>query len=305
MRPRPLQRTVALFSGGVDAMAMLRENRRLVPLDHPNSIRDVVYGFGTNPRDFDEGVEVPRRRASYEAQARRIEALGRRLDFTTIRLDTNVIRLHPSVWPFYEAGNSAAFLAPLVASPSYVSNALIASDGEGGIVQTPHGSHPLLDVHYSTGAVRVHHVQPQITRMAKLGLIADWEPAYDTLQVCHGWLAPPPEVVNCGMCEKCVLTMVGLVAWKALPRFTTFAHDDVTPEMIDAIRLRQPYTYMTMPDLLAGLERVGRDDLLRAIQVQVDRLTESRWGKFKRQTRGSIKKRFELRRGESAPPAHG
>ncbi len=300
LRPRSEPRAVALFSGGVDAMAMLRENRRLVPLDHPHAIRTVVCAFGYAPLDLPGGVEDPLRRVRYEAQCRRLEALGERVGFTLVRLDTNVLCLHPSLQPFLEAAFSAAFLAPLVASPSYVSDALIASIGEGGRVQAPHGSHPMLDIHYSTGAVRVHHMQPQLSRTDKLGLIADWEPAYDTLQVCHGRRAPPPETVNCGMCDKCVRTMVGLLGLKALPRFTTFPQDDVTPEMIDAIRVKPPYYYLTMSDLLAGLERVGRDDLVRAIQAQVERLTETRWARQTRRWRRSLAKRFGRLRAPGA-----
>jgi hypothetical protein len=293
VRPGSKSRAVALFSGGVDALAMLRENRRLVPLDHPHSIRTVVYAFGFSFLDRPDGVEDPRMRARYEAQARRMEALGERLGFTLVRLDTNVLRLDArNREAFYETGCSAAFLAPLVASPGYVTDALIASDGEGGRVHTPHGSHPLLDIHYSTGAVRVHHTQPQVTRTDKLGLIADWEPAYDMMQVCFGSPDLPPETVNCGKCEKCIRTMVGLVAWNALPRFTAFPHDDVTPEMIDAIRIRQAYVYITMPDLLARLESVGRNDLVRAIHDQIKRVTEGRWAQRRRSWRKSIAKRL-------------
>jgi hypothetical protein len=295
VRPGSKSRAVALFSGGVDALAMLRENRRLVPRDHPHSIRTVVYAFGFSFLDRPDGVEDPRMRARYEAQARRLEVLGERVGFTLVRLDTNVRRLDPSREPFHEAAHSAAFLAPLVASPSYVSDALIASAGEGGPVQTPHGSHPMLDIHYATGAVRVHHMQPQVSRTDKLGMIADWEPAYDTLQVCHGGRGRdlPPETPNCGMCEKCVRTMVGLLVWKALPRFTTFPRDDVTPEMIDAIQIRAPYTYITMVELLAGLERVGRGDLVRAIRAQVERVTtEGHWARQKRKWRRSLAKRL-------------
>jgi hypothetical protein len=86
--------------------------------------------------------------------------------------------------------------------------------------------------------------------------------------------------------------MVGLLVWKALPRFTTFPRDDVTPEMIDAIKIRAPYTYITMVELLAGLERVGRGDLVRAIRAQVERVSEGRWARQKRKWRHSFAKRL-------------
>jgi hypothetical protein len=296
VRPCSEPRAVALFSGGVDAMTMLCENRRLVPLDHPHAIRTMVHAFGYSKSDCSDGVEDPFKWTRNEAQHRRIEALGERVGFEVVRLETNVLGLHPDVEPFYEAAHSAGFLAPLVASPSYVTDALIASTGEGGGVPTPHGSHPMLDILYSTGAVRVHHTQPQLSRLEKLGLIAEWEPAYDTLQVCTGRSARKisnPETANCGKCEKCVRTMLGLLIWKALPRFTTFPHDDVTTDMIDAIKVKGPYCYLTMPDLHAGLESIGRSDLVRAIQAQVN---EGRWARTRRLRR--VKRLKQLREAE-------
>lgn len=271
-KPHPQRRTVALLSGGVDAMAMLWENRQHYALDHPRSIRTVLYAFGFSFLDRPKGEEDPFMRARHEAQALRLEALGERIGFDVIRLDTNVRLLDPTREPFYYAAHSGAFLAPLIASPGYVGDALMASAGEGGPTQSPHGSHPMLDVEYSTGAVQVHHVQPQVGRTDKLRMIAGWEPAFDTLQVCHGWLAPSPDAVNCGRCEKCMRTMIGLLVCDALPKFTTFPHDDVTPEMIDEIKIQARYDYLTVPEVIDGLERIGRDDLVRAIQAQVERL---------------------------------
>ena len=297
---RPAPRRVALFSGGCDAFAMLRENRDVFPLDHPDSIRHVVYAFGFSFLDRFKGEEQPRFRARYDAHARRLETLGQRVGFELIRVDTNVRLLDPSREPFYYAAHSGAFLAPLVASPGFVSDALIASSGEGGPVQSPHGSHPLLDPCYSTGPVRVHHMQPQVSRMEKLRMIAEWEPAYDTLQVCHGWRAPSPEVLNCGKCEKCVRTMVELLVCEALPRFTSFPCDDVTPEMIEATEIKAQYDYLTLPEILDGLERIGRHDLLRAIRAKVKGLPEHHPGppsvKWRRTLSRRIRRMRPLRR---------
>ncbi len=267
----PQARKVALMSGGVDAMAMLVENRQRFPLDHPNSIRTVLCAFGFSFLDRPKGEESPFMRARYEAQARRIEALGARVGFDVIRLDTNVRQLNPGRAPFYYAAMSGAFLAPLIASPGYVGEALMASPGERGSVQSPHGSHPLLDVEYSTGAVRVRHGQPQMARLDKLRMIADYEPAHDTLQVCHGWHAPDTDVVNCGRCEKCIRTMVGLLICRALPRFTTFPLHDVSPDMIDRIEINSGTDYLAVPHVLNGLAAIGRDDLVSAIEAQIVR----------------------------------
>jgi hypothetical protein len=270
-KPRPQPRAVALMSGGVDALGMLVDNRRRFALDDPSSIRTVVYAFGYSFLDRPKGEVDPFMRARYEAQATRLEALGEQVGFDVVRLDSNVRLLDPHRDPFYYTAHGGAYLAPLVASPGCVSDALIASVGEGGPTQTPHGSHPRLDVEYTTGAVQVRHEQVGVPRTDKVRMIAAWEPAFGVLQVCPGWLAPSPDVVNCGQCEKCIRTMVGLLVHDALAKFTTFPHDDVTPEMIDAIQIKPRYDYLTVPEVIAGLESIGREDLVRAIHARVER----------------------------------
>jgi len=270
LAPPASPRTVALFSGGVDAFAMLRENRDRHRLEEPGSIRTVAYAFGYSFLDRKGGVEDAFMRDRYEAQAKRLERLGERVGLDVARVETNVRLLDPTRAPFYYAAHGGAFLAPIVASGGIVSDALIASAGEAMADPSPHGSHPLLDPQYSTGAVRIHHMQAELGRSSKIGMISDWPPAYDTLQVCHGWLAPTAEAANCGQCEKCMRTMVGLVAFDALPRFSTFPVDDVTPEMIEGVEIRYRHDYLTAPNLLHHLEKVGRDDLIRAIRKRAE-----------------------------------
>jgi hypothetical protein len=300
--PRPEPHTAALYSGGVDATAMLCENRRLVPRGHPQSIRTLVYAFGFTGLDHPDGVEDPFMRARNDAHAERLEATAREVGCELVRLDTNAMRLHPSKKAWYDAAYGAAFLAPLLASPAYVKDALIASTGEGGAVDVPHGSHPMLDGLYSTSAVRTHHAQPHYTRLDKLRMIAEWEPAFDSLQVCFGVRLKDPTVTNCGRCEKCLRTMIGLLACGALERFTALPHDDVTPEMIQAHQpTKSTALYFLHPDLQAALTRRGREDLVRALKAQARRPYDSRWETLRRRWRRSAAKRLGLRpQGQSA-----
>ena len=154
-------------------------------------------------------------------------------------------------------------VAPLVAADRRVTETWIASSG-AGLGHVPHGSHPLLDGHLGTGAVRVHSPQPLLSRQRKLGLLADWAPAYDILTPCHQYPHLGDDEVNCGRCEKCIRTMTGLVAHGALERFSAFPVDDVTPGMILGLEVRSRYDFFVDPDLLAGLEAAGRRDLVAA-----------------------------------------
>ena len=296
-KPESQRRTVALMSGGVDALAMLAENRRRFPLQHPNSIQTVLYAFGFSFLDRPHGNESSFMRARYEAQAKRLEKLGKQIGFDVIRLDTNIRQLHPFRGAFYYAAHSGAFLAPLIASPGYLSNALIGSVGEQGTTQVPHGSHPLLDIQYSTAAVQVSHMQAQVARLDKIRMIADWEPAFNTLQVCHGWWTTSPREANCSRCEKCVRTMIGLLIAKGLHRFNTFQHNEVTPKMVDNIKIQARYDYLTMPEVIQGLQSIGREDLIQAIQAQITRLPTRKAEKPKGRLHRNIqhlRRRFRL-----------
>ena len=66
-----------------------------------------------------------------------------------------------------------------------------------------------------------------------------------------------------------LLPLCALLVCGVLPRFSAFPFDDVTPAMIDAIEVDTSYAYRGMPDVITGLEAIGRDDLLRAIRKQL------------------------------------
>jgi hypothetical protein len=72
----------------------------------------------------------------------------------------------------------------------------------------PLGSHPLVDPLWSTEQVELIHDGCEATRLEKVEYIADCEPAMRWLRVC--WKAQGAIDYNCGVCEKCLRTMVAL-----------------------------------------------------------------------------------------------
>jgi hypothetical protein len=70
----------------------------------------------------------------------------------------------------------------------------------------PWGSHPLLDPLWSTGNLRFLHDGCEAKRIDKLRTIADNELAMKYLRACDN----PSSSGQCGECEKCLRTMVGL-----------------------------------------------------------------------------------------------
>jgi hypothetical protein len=145
---------------------------------------------------------------------------------------------------------------------------------------TPLGSHPMMDPLWSTQDVSMVNDGTEAMRVEKLALIATSDSALASLRVC--WLNPD-NAFNCGCCEKCVRTMLGLEANGALVRCPTF----VSPLTAQAVRsmggadedvlyyctenLRALRVAGLRPDLQAALasvlEQLETDEVMRRLRA--------------------------------------
>jgi hypothetical protein len=93
----------------------------------------------------------------------------------------------------------------------------------------PWGSDPLLDPLWSSESLRIVHDGCEARRTEKLKRLAQWPLVLEHLRVCWpDWT----EDYNCGRCEKCVRTMIGLHLAGVLDRSRTF------PQRLDAKEIR-------------------------------------------------------------------
>jgi hypothetical protein len=85
----------------------------------------------------------------------------------------------------------------------------------------PWGSHPLLDPLWSTESTRLVHDGAETTRIVKtIDWICPSDLALQALRVC----LKPDDEYNCGRCEKCLRTMIGLYLGGALERCSVLPH---------------------------------------------------------------------------------
>lgn len=76
------------------------------------------------------------------------------------------------------------------------------------------GSYEILSLPlFSTHSLRIYSEGENKSRLQKLKIVANYQPSYKYLNVC---LAEPK---NCGVCEKCVRTLLGLDALQVLDRY--------------------------------------------------------------------------------------
>ena len=267
-RPRTPPRTASFLSGGVDGLAVLRANRLDFPLDHPESISSCLLLFGANDFEFTAAGPVAERLAAFERLQGRLDDLARAGSFELIAIHANARLLSPNYPCWTSIGFGAANVAVAHAFSRRFTKVLFASDG-AGVNPHPAGAHPLLDQHFSTAAVHVRHEHAALRRQDKLRLLSDWPPSMSLMQPCHYIRVPPEGQINCGRCEKCVRTMLGLLALGKLSEATAFVEDDVTPAMVRRVPVHTRAKAALLADLVEPLQQIGRHDLARVLRRKI------------------------------------
>lgn len=267
------RRTASFLSGGVDGLSTLRANRQDYPLGHPASISDCLLLFGSNDFQYTSHGPVPHRLQAFEALRERLEQLGRAEHFSLIPIHANLRLLSPDYHCWTAIGFAAATIATAHLFGSRFDRVLFASDGDG-IAPPPGASHPLVDPALSSSTLQVIHDQTLWTRSEKLALLADWPPAMALMQPCHYVEVPPDGQINCGSCEKCVRTRLGLMGLGRLGEATAFGPQRVSAQEIAAIPISNRRKAALLAALLPGLMREGHAELARAVRLKVRR---SRW----------------------------
>ena len=260
LHPPTSARAGFFFSGGVDSLATLRTNRLHFPLEHPGSIKDGLLVFG---------LEVDQPEAFVHAfQA--AQDLAHESGATLMPVYTNVRYLDED-WVFYRDEFQGAILAA-------VGHAFAGRLTAISIAATydipnlgPWGSHPLLDTHFGTENLRIHHQGVALSRLEKVRLLLDWPLALDRLRVCNKGELYSAGRLNCGQCEKCVRTMLELTALGALERSGAFPRQEISEEAAANVYIHDGYVASCYTDLIEPLQQRGRDDLVRMIQSAIDR----------------------------------
>ena len=114
----------------------------------------------------------------------------------------------------------------------------------------PCGSHPLLDPLWSTEHLQIVHDGCEATRIEKVRKIAQHEVALKKLRVC--W-ENKENAYNCGVCEKCIRTMISLYAIGALDNCTAFK-SQLDPHLVSQIKIPNDLVLHHIDDNLKALK---------------------------------------------------
>lgn len=248
-------RVASLFSGGVDSLHALIQYRE--------EITDLVFVHGwdiplENQPLRDEVASINRETAAH---------FGKNL----IEIETNVREMLDPYVNWGLLGHGAALAAAAHLLPSSINRIRIPSSATRGPYIVPWGSHPDLDPLWSTESMEFVHGGAEVTRPEKLALISRHPFALQRLRVC--W-KNPDGAYNCGRCEKCLRTMISLIALGVLDRCPTFpGYPDVrlVATMVGGDEAVRGYSINN----LEALNRIdGHQELKRALRRA---LAEPRW----------------------------
>lgn len=262
-------RAASFLSGGIDALSLLRNNRLDYPAGHPGFIHDCILLFGLNSYDADVSGSRPERVAAFESHVQRLTSFAEREGATLIPIHTNIRTFYPDFASWGAVGFGAGIVSTALCMPGRLERVALASAGLG-MRHPPQGSHPWLDHHYSTEAVAVHHAQVGLTRFEKTRIVAEWEEALSVVRTCLYETLPPPGRINCGECEKCLRTMLALVALGKLDRAPTFPFDEVTPSMLEPLRIEDGHGPLFYMQCIEALAARGRSDLVDSLRRKLE-----------------------------------
>jgi hypothetical protein len=229
------------FSGGVDSFYSL--------IQHRDEVENLILIHG-----FDIPLADTKSFALTETQARDVARMfGKRL----IVVRTNVHWEQPSVPGGWMLWGGAALIAVAYALSPNCGKIYIASSYPYADLPIC-GTHPLLDPLWSTEALQIVHDGGE-TRINKLRLLVEHPEALARLRVC--W--ENQGNYNCGLCEKCIRTMLGLHAL-GVERCAAFP-DTLTPQRVRRLELNHGTIIFWRELLSAGLPPVYQAALKSAI----------------------------------------
>jgi hypothetical protein len=237
-------RVAAFFSGGVDSFYTLLKNR--------DEITDII---------FIHGFEIPSdNKKTFQDANAHVQAIAKELGVNVVNIETNIrSAIDPFVgFGYLGFGPVLVTVAQLLANtfdrihiPSAYSYAHLS----------PNGSHPLLDPLWSTEALELVHDGCEANRQQKIEYVANHEIALKHLRVC---IKNVEGSYNCGRCEKCVRTMIGLEAAGKLTECHLFDRP-LNARSISKLRINMLNRVFFAESLAILKERGLRPDLQQAI----------------------------------------
>ena len=247
-------KAIVAFSGGVDSCFTVFRHR---------SDRCGRWQRNLQAGLMIHGLDIPLdEQQPFAKAAEKSKALLASLGVELIPLATNFRQL-PLDW---ENAFGTALASCLMLLEGGYTTGLIASSFPYQALSFPYGSNPITDWMLSTKAFQIVHDGAAFPRLEKMGEIAHWPEALQSLRVC--WQGSQKDH-NCGRCEKCVRTILNFrILGVGLPECF---EEDITDEQIRNIQVTAgPLTEMERV-LAAAKSAEISDSWVQALETCIQR----------------------------------
>lgn len=192
------KRTIAAFSGGVDAEFTTYRHVKKLTGDDP--CLEISAGV------FVHGFDIPLTDTkAFSVAAKKAKNSLLDIGLELIQVRTNISEISTVNWEHYCGTALASALGGLV---EFAGTFLIASGESEVDLNVPWGSHPMTDPLMSSGQFQIIHDGAGYTRSEKIKLIANWQQGIKNLRVCF---VGDDLSQNCGQCEKCLRTRLNFI----------------------------------------------------------------------------------------------
>jgi hypothetical protein len=241
--------SVCFLSGGVDSLFTLYKNHSIFESGNKNFIRAGIFVGGF---DIDPGLD----KQYYEKAIGQLRPVAEDRAIELILVVTNIRELDMTTDTWTRAMHGAA-----LAATAYAVGAEVAFIGSGKDIAhiAPWGSHPVIDPLYGDSLLQIYHDGTRFSRLQKVKLLSQYPVALRNIRVCH---SDKGSDYNCCKCNKCIRTMLELIACNAIDGCATFKNKVVTPDMLPK-KLGSAYQRACYEELLIPL--ADKPDIIKGI----------------------------------------
>ncbi len=254
----------SFFTGGVDSFYSLLKNLEREPRENRISHLLFIRGYANCPLDNER---------LFDGLCGGLEAVAQVLKLQLVVISTNLKSFIPppaAGWDWY-AGSMLA--APALCLTAIFRRVIIPS-GDTYWTLSPWGSHPLVDPLWSTERLEFVHDGCEASRSQKLErYVARSRLALQNLRVCD---YDQSGLNNCGTCEKCLRTLIGLRALGVEVPQSVFAQP-ISTHRVGQLDGGHRITRYYLRDNLELLRRHGDDLELETVLLHALRPHPLRW----------------------------
>jgi hypothetical protein len=256
------------FSGGVDSFyTYLKHKKDRKKSDRIDSFV-LVKGFDVDLRNDD----------LWKTTLKNVRAIAKKESIELLTVETNARVIMEPIMPRGELSHGGCLAGIGLALRNGINKLYIPATFSAE-QQLPWGSHMDVDPHWSTEKLQFIHDGTEATRLDKIVWEVSKSPvAYEHLRVCY---MNEKGQYNCGVCDKCVRTMIHFYVAGALDKVKTFPHEIDLDRVAAGPHVVGDGTYITWGEQqnLQGLRERNMDpELQQALETSLVVIANMRTG---------------------------